>query len=81
MADDAYTNGSARTTPISFEFVGRTNGLPPNGAWFVYGVDTCAFPLALFDDELSARRWADEHGYGSVVFWRFGWEWEEVSRW
>ena len=45
--------------------------LPPNGAWFVYD----DYPLALFNDELTARRWADEEGYGYVVFRPFGKTW------
>lgn len=61
--------------------IGTVTILPPNGAWFVYdrgGYDD--YPLALFGDELSARRWAAEQGYGYVVFWPFGKTWEEVRR-
>lgn len=65
MADLAYTIGTVTT-------------LPPNGAWFVYGTDYDEYPLALFGDELSARRYADERGWGKVVFWPFGKDWKEV---
>lgn len=67
MADLAYTIGLVAT-------------VPPNGAWFVHGTDYDDYPLALFGDELSARRWADKTGYGRVVFWPFGREWCEVER-
>lgn len=49
------------------------------GAWFVYGRDWNAYPINLFGDELAARRFADERGYGEVVFWPFGLEWSEVQ--
>ena len=47
------------------------------GAWFVFAWDMNAYPLALFDGELEARRWADELGYGEVKFWPFGTEWSD----
>lgn len=65
MADLAHTIG---LTPVK----------PPTGAWFVYSTDYGYHPLALFSDELSARQWADEHDYGSVVFWPFGMDWKEA---
>lgn len=51
----------------------------PGGVWFVYGWDWNAYPLAVFNDELSARRWADEKGYGEVRFWPFGVEWSDLE--
>jgi hypothetical protein len=53
--------------------------IPSPGGWLVYGINYDAHPLALFADELAARRWCDEHGYGWVVFWPFGKEWGEVA--
>lgn len=51
-----------------------------DGAWFVHGTDYDDYPLALFGDELSARRWADEQGNGYVVFWPFGKTWSEMQK-
>ena len=51
-----------------------------SGAWFVYSIDYKAHPMALFSDELAARRYADEQGYGWVVHWPFGKEWGEVDK-
>ena len=42
------------------------------GAWVVYGWDWNAYPIALWPDELSARRDADRRGYGDVAFWPWG---------
>lgn len=50
------------------------------GAWFVYDRDWNAYPIALFDSELEALRWAARSGYGKVVFWPFGTEWSDVKR-
>ena len=75
----AATTSSVVTSDTSA--TGTVTILPPNGAWFVYGVDYDDEPLALFSDELSARRWADEEGYGTfvtIVFWPFGKTWEEA---
>ena len=52
----------------------------PPGAWFVYGTDWNDYPIALFGDELEARRCADKQGYGEVVFWSFGLNWGDVRR-
>lgn len=60
--------------------IGTVTILPPNGAWIVYGTNYDDYPLALFGDELSARRWADEQGYGYVVFWPFGKTWSEMQK-
>lgn len=43
-----------------------------NGAWIVFEYDMNPYPLALFADELEARRWADGNGYGRVKFWEWG---------
>ena len=59
--------------------IGTVTILPPNGAWFVCDVYD-DYPLALFSDELSARRWSDKHGYGYVVFWPFGKTWSEMQK-
>jgi hypothetical protein len=58
---------------------GEGTGAWGAGAWFVHGSDYDDYPLALFADELSARRWADEQGYGYVVFWPYGKDWREVK--
>lgn len=47
----------------------------PDGAWIVYGLDTMAYPLFLSMNELEARRWAGNNGYGIVKFWAFGTDW------
>lgn len=53
---------------------------PTAGVWFVYSWDWNAYPLNVFGDELEARRWADSNGYGEVVWWPFGVEWNEVDK-
>jgi len=48
----------------------------PTGVWFVYGQDWNAYPTAVFNDELEARRWKDENApTDMVVFWKFGVDW------
>ncbi len=49
------------------------------GAWFVYGIDGNAYPVALYATELEACRHVVRCGYGSVVFWPFGEEWSGVQ--
>ncbi len=48
---------------------------PDLGAWVVTGFDYHVKPVALFADELSARRYADQNS--GVVAW---WPWGEFSR-
>lgn len=43
-----------------------------DGAWVVIGFDLRDYPLALFDDELSARRWCDLYAEDAHVYW---WPW------
>jgi hypothetical protein len=48
----------------------------PKGIWFVYGYDTCAYPLFVSDDELTALRWFADYGVPCrVKFWEFGTAW------
>lgn len=43
------------------------------GAWLVYNyVPGGCYLMGLFDDELEARRYSDERGWGRVEFWPFG---------
>lgn len=42
------------------------------GAWVVFGWDWNPYPISLWPDELSARRAADQLGYGEVSFWPWG---------
>ena len=50
-----------------------------NGAWFVYAWEWQDCPLALFDDELEARRYADTRHDADCVFWPFGADWSDVQ--
>jgi hypothetical protein len=47
---------------------------PTPGVWVVYNHDWHRLLRAVFDDELLARRWANEHHY-YVEFLPFGQEW------
>lgn len=47
------------------------------GVWAVMG--WWAYPLAVFPDELAARRWADEHGDGEVYWWPWG-TWDNATK-
>lgn len=49
------------------------------GAWFVFGWDYGAYPIALFGSEVEALRKVESQGYGNVVFWPFGKTWDEVK--
>ena len=53
--------------------------IPPRGAWFVYDWDRTAYPIGLHDNELDALRQVVGQGYGKVVFWAFGREWDQVK--
>lgn len=49
---------------------------PSDGVWlFVYGTDYNDYPIAAFPNEVDARRFSDEKGYGYVTFWPYGVEW------
>jgi len=49
----------------------------PSGVWFVYGLDTQAYPIGVYDDELEAYKTAlANHGF--VMFWEFGKIWDEM---
>lgn len=51
------------------------------GAWFVFAYDHAAYPIGLFakDDEVSALRLIALLGYGHVVFWPFGTQWDDIT--
>lgn len=49
------------------------------GAWFVFSYDYSAYPIALYGSELEALRKVESQGYGHVVFWPFGKQWDEVK--
>lgn len=49
------------------------------GAWFVFAYDHSAYPIALFGDELDALRFNEKLGYGHVIFWPFGEEWDNIK--
>jgi hypothetical protein len=50
---------------------------PRAGVWFVFTTDYHELPVAVFDDELLARRFAQHGGCDSVTFWPFGVEWRD----
>jgi hypothetical protein len=52
----------------------------PKGAWFVYAYDVGAYPIALFDEEIEALRYVMRLGYGKVIFWEFGKNWDELEK-
>lgn len=45
------------------------------GVWFVYGLDTNAYPIGVHANEIDARREAASYNY--VCFWPFGKHWGE----
>lgn len=55
--------------------------LPTNpetsGAWFVFGIDTMAYPVGLYQTELEALRSAEMFHF--VVFWEFGKTWDQIK--
>lgn len=48
------------------------------GAWIVYYPDLQICPLFISDDELIARRFAENVGhFVNIKFWKFGTEWSD----
>lgn len=48
------------------------------GSWFVYAYDSGPYPIAMFDNELSALRHVNQLGYGNVLFWPSGLTWDDA---
>lgn len=46
------------------------------GVWFIYGYDTQAYPVNVFEDELEARRAMQP--WDHITFWEFGKSWEDL---
>lgn len=50
-----------------------------DGFWFVYDWDWNVYPISAYRDEIDALRHVTQSGYGRVVFWPFGVDWDEVD--
>ena len=49
-----------------------------DGVWVVYAYDVGPYPIFMSDNEMVARRFEANLGYGSVTFWPNGTEWKDI---